>query len=334
MKLAIHKHIRGKPETRIVDHKPTHWMGNLRVNLGYDWFNIDVSWRDCFEVITTMGCATSAELKGTHRHDDDFVSRQLVFIDIDSGMSIEELLQNEFYNEHAAGFYATPSHTMENHRFRIMFRTATAIRDGERVKKLIMALMRVFDHADPACKDSTRIFYGTVNCVIKEYRTNVLSDDMVEVLIAMEDMFRAESAPSITTFDTGNYTPKTVDEIIVLLDELRKHYSDLEHNDRLSVVWAVMSEGITAADTIALMRARWNDVDKTRKYESMVAGHKTNDIRLGRIYHMIRKYDADYARPKTHIFDANTGARIYTGVTAINVLQKERWKMKGIIKNG
>jgi hypothetical protein len=298
MKLAIHKHIRGKPETKIVDHKPTHWMGDLRVNLGYDWFNIDVSWRDCFEVITTMGCATSAELKGTHRHDDDFVSRQLVFIDIDSGMTIEELLQNEFYNEHAAGFYATPSHTMENHRFRIMFRTATAITDGERVKKLIMALMRVFDHADPACKDSTRIFYGTVNCEIKEYRTNVLSDDMVEGLVAMEDMFRAESASPTSTFDIANYTPKTVADITELLDELRLHYADLEHNDRLSVVWAVMSEGITAADTIALMRARWNDLDKTRKYESMVTGRSRNDITLGTIYHMIRKFNPTYKKER------------------------------------
>jgi hypothetical protein len=334
MKLAIHQYIRGKPETRIIEHKPTHWMGDRRVNLGYDWFNIDASWPDVFEVITTMGCASSAELQGTHRHDDDFVSRQLMFIDIDSGMTIPELLTNDFYNEHGAGFYTTPSHTMDNHRFRIMFVTETPIQDGERVKKLIMALMRVFDHADPACKDSTRIFYGTVNAELKERRDTILSDAMVEVLVAMEDMFRVEQQPAPTNFNPANYTPKTVDEITVLLNELRKHYSDLEHHDRLSVVWAVMSEGISAADTVALMRQRWSDSDKTRKYESMVAGHKTNDIRLGRIYHMIRKYDADYARPKTHVFDSNTGSKIYTGIEAITILQQERYKMKGIIKNG
>jgi hypothetical protein len=170
--------------------------------------------------------------------------------------------------------------------------------------------MRVFDHADPACKDSTRIFYGTVNAELKERRDTILSDAMVEVLVAMEDMFRVEQQPAPTNFNPANYTPKTVDEITVLLNELRKHYADLEHNDRLSVVWAVMSEGISAADTIALMRQRWSDHDKTRKYESMVAGRTRSDITLGTIYHMIRKYDADYKKEKEFNDQAPTKSSI------------------------
>lgn len=334
MKLAIHQYIRGKPETRIVEHRPTYWMGEHRVNLGYDWFNIDASWPDVFEVITTMGCATSAELANDHRSDANFVSRELLMVDIDSGMTIPELLADNFYNEFGAGFYTTPSHTMEHHRFRIMFRTETPISNSDRVKKVIMALMRVYDNADVACKDSTRIFYGTPDCVLCECTDNLLPDRMIDTLVEMEETFRLQHAPAVATFRSTDYTPKTAEDITVLLDELRKHYTDLEHNDRLSVVWAVMSEGISATDTVSLMRSRWSDQDKTRKYESMVNGRTRSDITLGTIYHMIRKYDADYARPKTHVFDANTGTKVYTGINAINVLQKERYKMKGIIRNG
>ena len=333
MKLSIHQYVRGKPETRMVDSKPTHWQADRRVNLGYDWFNIDASWPDVFEVITTMGCASSAELKNTHRHDDDFVSRQLLFIDIDSGMTIPELLENDFYNQHGAGFYTTPSHTQDSHRFRIMFVTETAITDGERVKKLIMALMRVFDHADPACKDSTRIFYGTVAAQLKERRDIILSDAWVELLVVMEDMFRAQQQPVSIAIDTRQYLPKSLDQIEELLNQLRKHYADLNYQQRRDVTWAVASQ-VSNPDTVRLLRSRWDDSDKTGRYEMFVNARKSAKITIGTIYHMIRQRDPGYARPPPLRLDSNTGSKIYTGIDAIAILQQERYKIKGIIRNG
>jgi hypothetical protein len=55
-----------------------------------------------------------------------------------------------------------------------------------------MALMRVYDHADVACKDSTRIFYGTENCELCLLTDKTLPMAMIEALCTMEDMFRAE----------------------------------------------------------------------------------------------------------------------------------------------
>ena len=313
MKLSIHQIIRGKPAS-VQDINGFNYMESCgqRVNLGYGWINIDAEWPDVFELITKDGCATSAELAGDHRNDENFISRELLMVDIDSGMTIQELLDDNFYNAFGAGFYTTPSHTMDNHRFRIMFRTETPILNSDCVKKLIMALMRVYDHADVACKDSTRIFYGTPNCVLCERTDNILSDELVDRLVEMEETFRLQNAPVATTFDVANYTPKTVEDITVLLDELRKHYADLEHNDRLSVVWAIMSEGIAGADTIALMRQRWSDADKTRKYESMTSGRTRSDITLGTIYHMIRKYDPTYKREREFNNESPTKQSIKT----------------------
>jgi len=305
MKLAIHQHIRGKPKKH---DDGSLWMGNQRINLGDDWVNIDVDWPTAFEVITDMGCATTAELKSTRRNDNEFVSRELLMVDIDSGMTIEELLQDDFYNEYGAGFYTTPSHTDKEHRFRIMFRTQQPIQDSQKIRQLIMSLMRVYDHADVACKDSTRIFYGTVKCVIKECRDNILSQAMIEALLAMEDMFRAEanSARPISTVDPTKYPPKTIDDIAELLDELRKHYSNLENTPRGHVVWAIMSAGISGQDTIALMRQRWPDTDKTEKYENFVRSHKHNAIKLGTVYHMIRQHNPDYKREREFNSEAPT----------------------------
>jgi hypothetical protein len=195
---------------------------------------------------------------------------------------------------------------MNNHRFRIMFRAETPIQDRERVKLVIMALMRVFDHADIACKDSTRIFYGTPNCEFKECTTKVLPNTLVDQLVEMELAFRAEQQIETTQFDPRDYEPKTIEQITELLNDLRKYYTDLTHDPRMSVTWAIMSAGISAPDTIALMRQRWPDMDKTRKYETIVNGHKNNAITLGTIYHMIRQHEPEYGRHKEFEVDAPT----------------------------
>ena len=86
MKLSIHETIRGKPSK------------DSNVNLGYGWMNIDCAWADVFALITEDGVATSAELTCENRKEANFVSRELIMVDIDSGMTIEDLFNNDFYN--------------------------------------------------------------------------------------------------------------------------------------------------------------------------------------------------------------------------------------------
>jgi hypothetical protein len=110
-------------------------------------------------------------------------------------MNIEELLTDDFYNAYGAGFYATPSFTPELHKFRIMFMLEQAETDPARLRKLNRGLLQVFAQADEACKDPTRIFYGTPNCAIKEQTDKVLPNEMVEGLIELvneQDQQRAD----------------------------------------------------------------------------------------------------------------------------------------------
>lgn len=341
MKLSIHQDIRGKP-VKVEALSGDTWMEchGRRVSLGYGWINIETDWPVVFELITKDGIATSAELASDNRRDSEFVSRELFMVDIDNGMNIEELFDNDFYNQYGAGFYTTPSHTDQAHRFRMMFRTETPIYNNQLAKYILMALMRQFNHADIACKDSTRIFYGTVDCPIFEIRDNILSDAQVAELVAKEIEIEQTSRPLLKQ-DNRQFEPKTLAQVEQLLDELRKHYADLEYSIRRDVTWAVAST-CAHADTVSIMRARWPDHDKTMKYEGFVNDLKNPSITLGTVYHLIRKHDPNYAKntekmlhkePIPSKIDTENGLKIYEGSQALQIARKQRNNLRNLIRN-
>jgi hypothetical protein len=194
MKLSIHKTIRGKPAK------------DSGVNLGYGWVNIEASWDDVFALITQDGVATSAELSSENRKEANFVGRELIMVDIDNGMTLEDLFRNDFYNAYGAGFYATPSFTLEHHKFRIMFRTAEPILDSSRLRKLNRGLLKIFEQADEACKDPTRIFYGSPDCRYFEQTDKILPDEAIDVLVELIEAEDQEAAEAMANQPHIEYT--------------------------------------------------------------------------------------------------------------------------------
>jgi hypothetical protein len=188
MKISINPHIRGKPNK------------DAFVDLGHNWTNIEATWTDVFDLITVDGLATSAELTTDNRREANFVSRQLLMVDIDSGMTIPELLANAFYETYGAGFYATPSFTIELHKFRICFVLEQPEQDAGRLRRINRGLLKVFGTADEACKDPTRLFYGTPECVLCERTDKLLTKDIVEQLVAIVDEHDAASAEAMTQY--------------------------------------------------------------------------------------------------------------------------------------
>lgn len=258
MKLSIHPDIKGKP----VHTDKGYFVNDKQVNLGYGWMNIDVSWDDAYELVTTDGYATSAELSSDNRKDDNYVSRQLIMVDIDDGMTIPELLENEFYNEYGAGFYTTARHTLEHHRFRIMFVTEQPITNKELMKKIIRGLLVVYNSGDISCKDASRLYYGIPNCPIKENQGKILTTDMMIGLERLiDDMESEESKKYVNTFEPTNVDDIFVDEILARISRkvgnLRGDYEVWR-----SIAWATCSTiGISQAQQ--LMMKYWPE--KTKK---------------------------------------------------------------------
>ena len=287
MKLSIHQTLRGRPvKISGPDGRPIMTYAGQKINLGYGWINIEDDWPNVFDAITRDGFATSAELATDHRDDDNFVSRQLIMVDIDSGMTIEELFEDNFYNNYGAGFYTTPSHTDNAHRFRIMFRTETAILDREVMKRLNRSLLRIYSAADIACKDSTRIFFGTIQAPLREYRENVLPDTVVAELLMMEDLFQQQAV----TQEPVTYSPLSNQKRQLILDRLRDlTFVKGEYPIWRNVGWGLKSDGFTLDDFVYATVSAKNNKTRHDAEEVWRDGRNLADgCTLGTVIHLLK----------------------------------------------
>jgi hypothetical protein len=263
-----------------------------RSQLGDNWLNVECTWEDAFELITVDGVATSAELWTDNRCDANFVSRQLIMIDIDDGMTIQDLFKDDFYNLYGAGFYTTPSHTDDNHRFRIIFRLERKETDKERYKKIVQGLMHVYNHADPACKDATRLYYGTVDCMIKECRTKLLTDSAVESLIEYAELQEQQDIDMLQQMPTTNYVQNQydVDYVEELLNRIQRLTGSLKGEYELwrTIAWATCGT-LNIGDAQALMMRHWptktkQEMQTLKSFKPSQAKHKVGTlIKLSKI---------------------------------------------------
>ena len=176
LKVSFNDQWIGKP---IKDDDGKLWYNGKQVYPGYRWINFEESFDEIFEALTVTGLAIGPVVKDGRRIKENFISHSLALVDIDEGMTIEELLEDEFYQSYGAGYYVSPSHTEEHHRFRILFRLEHDITDYEELRFLYIGLQTVFNKADTKCRDGSRLFYGIINAQRKEIRPNVLPLKMI-----------------------------------------------------------------------------------------------------------------------------------------------------------
>jgi hypothetical protein len=275
MKLSINPSIVGKPPK------------GSDVNLGYGWCNIEADWCDVFKLITEDGYATSAELSSDNRKEANFVSRQLLMVDIDSGMTIPELLNNDFYNYCGAGFYATPSFTEELHKFRICFVLEQPETDANRLRKINRGLLKVFEQADEACKDPCRLFYGTPDCMLYEQTDKILTLDIVEVLCELTEAEDAERAAHMAEYANTEY-PALDDErkqkIITLLRGCFVGNYAIWRN----IGWGLKSGGFSLQDFQQVTAGMMNQKTPEQAAAVWRAGG-TGAITMGSVIHFLKE---------------------------------------------
>ena len=294
MKVSINPNIRGKPGK------------DSKVNLGYNWTNIDADWADIFALITVDGLATSAELSTDNRKEANFVSRQLLMVDVDSGMTIPELLDNGFYKEYGAGFYATPSFTTELHKFRICFILEVAEADPNRLRLINRGLLRVFGAADEACKDPTRLFYGTPDCVLCERTDKTLSYAAVEVLIQLAKDADIEQASTMLQYE-GPVPELNDEQRQRILDLLKQTYVGSYPIWR-NTGWGLKAGGFALADFQYVTGGMMSQ--KTAGDAATVwthGGQVSRPITMGSVIHLLReRHGRDCLReatPETKFFE-------------------------------
>jgi hypothetical protein len=294
MKLSYHTQIRGKPQ-RLQDHtgRPYYEHAGQRVNLGWGWENLEADWPTVFELITVDGLATSAELNSDNRREDNFVSRDLIMVDIDSGMTIEQLQQDEFYNTLAAGFYATPSHRDDAHRFRIMFRLETPLTQATDVVKLNRMLMRQYTQADAACKDATRIFFGSPGCKLKQYTTVQIPAWVVTELIAQYNRWEAEQ---MSQHSAVVHQPLDDGQRQRILDLLRSSFVG-EYPKWRDIGWGLKAGGFSLQDFQYVTAGMMNSKTPAAAEQVWSAGRAAGQITMGTVIWFLRsRHGADCLR--------------------------------------
>ncbi len=121
-----------------------------------------------------------------HKHrrvGRNFLAADLLAVDIDSGLRLEEVLEDDYVKRNAALIYTTPSHTLEHNRFRIVFALNRTITDSDDMRAALRGAIRKFG-SDASCKDACRPFYGSKDCSLIVLG-NVLPDDELDTLIQM-----------------------------------------------------------------------------------------------------------------------------------------------------
>jgi hypothetical protein len=264
--------------------------------LGSGWLNVEVEWADAFDLITVDGLATSAWLNGHTRSEANFISRELIMIDIDSGMTVVDLLADDFYNNYGAGFYATPGYTDFEPRFRIMFRVEEPITDAAIYRKITRGLLEVYSAGDIACKDAARLFFGTQNCVIKEKTEKFLPQDIINLLVQLDDARQAEQVKLPKTFTPNPLTDLEKIKILRLLCQVPivEHGKTPAYNIWRDIGWGLKHGGYSFEDFAQVTSSAKADRSQQEAKILWDAGRADGKVTMGTvIFYLQRLYGKD-----------------------------------------
>jgi hypothetical protein len=296
IEIALNLNIVGKPKKNDKGNNIGH--NGQYVNLGSGWMTESLEIDDVWNALTADGFAIGPALveeSNGIRNRNNFKSHQIVCVDIDGGMRIEDLFNDDFYEAYALGFYTTPSHTEENPRFRIVFLLEEAITSEILMRQLYTGMMALYESADEACKDGSRLFYGTPYCQLFEYRNDkVLPLEVIIELIEVgcsnirdEENFQND-LPKSRNHINNVYAARTAEEEIKIVECLRSVYVG-QYMTWRNIGWGMRDGGFSLSDfeyvTNGMMNKK-NSADCKKVWN----GYSSNGgISFGTVIHFLQE---------------------------------------------
>jgi len=113
---------------------------------------------DLIEIVTNF--TWSPFVFREYRHEDNFISVDVLAFDIDSGMRIEEAEEIVHKLNVTCICLPSTSFTEDEHRFRLIFPLAKTITD-KGVYRATYAKYAEYFNVDPSCKDLARFYFGS-----------------------------------------------------------------------------------------------------------------------------------------------------------------------------
>lgn len=154
MRLSIFPKAKSHPENKDEKNKNSKFASKPHEAVAVDFDNEE----ELIEIVCNN--AWSAFVFEKYRREDNFISTDLIAFDIDEGQTIEEAESVVEELGLAALCLPSPSHTPEDHRFRLIFPLSRTIKDIDQFKATYAKLAEFFA-VDPQCKDACRFYYGS-----------------------------------------------------------------------------------------------------------------------------------------------------------------------------
>lgn len=279
MKISINPDIKGKP----AEGDPIKYL------LGCNWQTTEVSWEEAFELITVDGYATCAILKDGLKGEKYFIGRELIMVDIDGGMTIEELLEDPLYNAYGAGYYATAGYTKEHPKFRIMFLAPTPIAVCQTYRHLIAGLVDYYRASDKQCTDATRLFYGCINSQPKEFKKKILPQTVIDAFV--------ENGKNLTPIvqvvaPQRQYTPSDSDKerIVKTLCGM----GVIPYKVWTHIGWGLKTGGYSFDDFLLISTATTGETGRrTQKDAEQVWKYDRPAVTMGTVIHILKEKCGD-----------------------------------------
>ncbi len=194
--------------------KPADPVG---MGLGKGWLASEVTQAQLIDHAARKGHAFTAHFEGGHRKAAKFMCSDFIAADIDHGLTLDEALAIPFVRQFASFIYTTPSHTEDEHRFRIVFLLEDTITVGADWGNALLGLAIKFG-GDRSVGDSSRLFYGNVDARVFDFG-NLLPANEVGDLISAAVQERNRSKPNNRVGSPALTATQRVDpRLIVAMD--------------------------------------------------------------------------------------------------------------------
>lgn len=161
--------------------------------------NVDISIEELGRVVNN-GHAFCAQHKNNRKASENFTGAEFLAVDIDHGMTLEHAMASDFVKNYASMLYTTVSHTLEHHRFRIVFELEREITDAEEMKNAYRGISKKFG-GDPSCTDACRMFFGSKDSNPTTFGNKLPKNELDDLIL-----FGAES---INQHDATNHNGQT-----------------------------------------------------------------------------------------------------------------------------
>ncbi len=148
--------------------------------------NVDISLRELLNHVKE-GHAFCAQHNNGRRASANFTVAGFLAVDIDDGLLWEDAISDPYFVEFGGFAYTTPSHTEDDHRFRLVFELTEPIRDANRMKGALSGLVRRY-RGDKACKDACRMFYGSTGATTHVNGKKLPTQEIDSLALAGSDL--------------------------------------------------------------------------------------------------------------------------------------------------